>query len=439
MPNGSTDSDSTESDYPSRADNPFDGRKSEAEAQAEQAAPAQNGEQRETPDSTGNAQRAEPADSASDSSDREGAPSRGPEADSTAERPTEGDDPPENGEVDGQPSSEEDSPSEDAGTEAEGDAEDPPAEGADDPSEESDQPPFQYHGTEPEDEEHEDYVFISEVDPDQRYETVEDLVNGVENHIENSQRNYERAERFQERLTEVQSKMEGEVAELKAENALFRERLGDDDLVDMLADKHMPEKFQGLRRDEVADAEREEYLEARGAAKKAARDELEEMEQVREERQEQARERRENLNERVEEATEFLESVDVETLGLGDAENGEAIAAEAVNRLTNGDPGDENARTPFDLAHTLYWLPDVLPDEVDFGHEEAERAARMLAENAVRDEARRVREEKRQSRADKIRRVGDRRGTEKSGEEKPEKATETSAGREPKMEGNPFR
>lgn len=446
MPNGNAESDSTDSDYPSRADQPFQGRKSEAEAQA-------NGEQRGGSDSTGE-ESAEPATSASGPSTQEGAPTRGSDADSTTAEPTDGDEAPQNGEVTGaaRENGEAQAEREDTGTDAPQDAseEDPagepaPEEGGEaeptgeDPSEDGAQEerPFQYHGTEPEDEEYEDFVFISEVDPDQRYETVEDLVNGVENHIEHVNRQNQRVERLQSRLTEVQSEMEGEVAELKAENALYRDRLGDEELVDMIAENHMPEKFQGLREDEVSEAEREEYLEARGAAKQKAREDLQEMEETREERQERARERRENIESRVEEATEFLDRIDTEALGLDDAENGEAIAAEAVSRLTNGDPED-GGMTPMDLAHTIYYLPDMLPEEINFSHEDAETAAELVAINAVRDEARRIREERRSSRADKIRRMGSRRG-EENGEAQPEKATETSSGREPKMTGNPFR
>jgi hypothetical protein len=282
--------------------------------------------------------------------------------------------------------------------------------------------PFKYHGTEPEDEEHEDFVFISETDPDQRYETVEDLVHGVENQIEHINRQHQQIDSLQEQLANARAEQEGEVAEMRAKLNLYEDKLGTDQVTEALAERHMPEKFQGLSEEDVPADQQKEFLRAQWEAERQAEQELEEAESKREAAQQKAEERQERIQGAIQEANQFLEGVDHERLGLGQDE-AERYATEALSELT---PEDAEVNH-FDLAHQLLVMPTVLPDEVDFGEKEARLAAEGLIDT-VAAKAKELKREEMQSRTDKIKRKQSR---GRSRADNPEPAKQGSARREP--------
>lgn len=418
MPTGRSESDTTESDYPSDGKNPFEGRgpSSEESVNGQAGGDPQHTEQADT---TAEDPRAEPADDSPAPSEPEGTPDAGNEADTTAQEPTSGEETPteeipEDGDVD-------DSTEE---VEASREDTDAPSEDAE-PEEDELQVPFQYHGTEPDDEEHEDYVFISGVDPDQRYETVEDFVNSHEELLEHQSRQHEQIERLQSTLAEERASKEGDRAEMETKLSLYEETLGEDQIVEVMAERHMPEKFQGLNKEDVPADQQEEYIRARTKAEIQAEQELEEAEEARTQAQETAQERQERVQARIDEATERLEQVDHERLGLGE-EEAEKYAAQALAEMSP-EGSDKNA---FDVAHQVYALNELLPDSVQFGESDAELAFDLLID-AVGAKAQQLKQQEMESRASKIRKKQQPRSQSRA---TPEPASEGSARREP---GNP--
>lgn len=417
MPTGNDSSDTTEPEFPSDGTNPFEGKSpSPAESNAPSEGGAEGGQQRaEQPDTTGGDTGAEPAKGAQAQSESEAQPSVGNEADTTAEEPTPGDEARRDGEsTDSRP---EEGDADEADTEA---AEDAP-EG--EPEEEAGlDVPFKYHGTEPGGEEYEDYVFISEVDPDQRYEDVEDLVNGVENQIQHIDRQHNQIQTLQSQLAEARAGQEGEVAEMRAKLSIYEDELGEDRIVEALADRHMPDKFQGLSKEEVPADEQEEYIRARTKAEIQAEDELEEAEAARTEAQEEAKSRQERVQGAIEEANDFLERLDHEDLGL-EQEEAERYAAEALSQMAP----EDTEMNHLDLAHRVLVMPELLPDAADFSKEEARLVADGLVE-AVGAKARELKRQEMQSRTSKIRTKQSR---SRSRADDPEPSSSESARRQP--------
>lgn len=430
MPTGNDSSDTTEPEFPSDGTNPFEGKSpSPAESNSspqEGSSGAEGGQQRaEQPDTTGGDTGAEPAKGAQPQSESEAQPSVGDEADTTVEEPTPGDEARRDGEsTDSRP---EDSGADEADTEA---AEDEAAESEADedtpegePEEEADlDVPFQYHGTEPDGEEYEDFVFISEVDPDQRYEDVEDLVNGVENQIQHIDRQHNQIQTLQSQLAEARAEQEGEVAEMRAKLSIYEDELGEDQIVEALADRHMPDKFQGLSKEEVPADEQEEYIRARTKAEIQAEDELEEAEAARTEAQEEAKSRQERVQGAIEEANDFLERLDHEDLGL-EQEEAERYAAEALSQMAP----EDTEMNHLDLAHRVLVMPELLPEAADFSKEEAQLVADGLVE-AVGATARELKRQEMQSRTSKIQTKQSR---SRSRADDPEPASSESARRQP--------
>jgi hypothetical protein len=417
MPTGNEGSDTTESEFPSDGTNPFKGK---SPSPTETNGQLDEGSQRaEQADTTAGDTGAEPAEGAQDTPDPEAQPTVGETADTTAEEPTQGEEPRAESE-EGAP--EEDVSEEDAPTGTQDDSEPSAEDAPEDGTDEEMDVPFKYHGTEPEEEKYEDYVFISEVDPDQRYEDVESFVNAHENLLQHSERKHEQVQSLQEQLADARAEQEGEVAEMRAKLNLYEEKLGTDQVTEALAERHMPEKFQGLSEEDVPADQQKEFLRAKWEAERKAEGELEEAEEKRTRAQEQAQKRQKRVQERIQQANEFLEGVDHERLGLGQ-EEAERYATEALSELT---PEDAEVNH-FDLAHQMLVMPELLPDEVDFGEREAQLAAEGLID-AVGAKAKELKREEMQSRTDKIQRKQSR---SRSRADNPEPATQESARREP--------
>lgn len=429
-------SDTTESSqYPSDGTNSFvDKSPSPAEKAGEDA-------QSSGADTTAESQETEPVDPDRRSSTSEGPPGVDDSTDTTQEESKPSEDAPEadsepEGEVTGDELSAQDdpsSPSEDETRATEG--EDAPEGRSDESGEaspdESQGPVVQYHGTEPDGDEYEDYAFISGVDPDQRYETVEDMVNGHEELIQHSHRQRDQIESLQEKVTDLQATKEGEVEEMRAKLSVYEDQLGEDQIVDALAERHMPEEYQGLSREDVSSENEEEYLRAKWEAERKAEEELEEAQAAREEAESKAIERQERYQERVDNATEWLQSVDHERLGVDPKD--EEYVREAIADLTPDEMQDE--ANVFDLAHMIRTAPALMPDEANIGPEKADAISEMLVD-AVGAKAREQKRQAMQSRSDKIKKAQSRSGSRAPD---PEPAKQESATREPGRPEQTFR
>lgn len=412
MPESATESDTTGSRYPDEATNAFAGRKSEAERQ-------QEAEQQHSDGDTTPKDSAEPAPSDADSSNQQEAPSDESEADTTADGPAEGDEAPDATDADGEVEAEAD----EAGAESEDTAD---AEGEE--PEDGDELPgdrvWQYHGTEPEDEEYEDYAYISGYDPDQRYQSEEDLVNAHENLLQLKDQQHQQLETLQEQLKNARAEKEGETEELRAKVNLFEEQFEDEELIDMMADRYMPEKFQGLSEDDIAEENLKEFYRARAKAETEAEQEWEKVQSRKEEAADNARDREERLRDRTSDAEEFLESEVDEILDI-EGENSQQYIEEAVSRLT---PDGEEASNPIDLVYKAVVSSVVTPDSnVGFDSEESERIARLAAKGLAA-EAEQIRQEEIQKRSERVKKKS-RSATRGSSGPTPEKATESSSKR----------
>lgn len=431
-----------DSAYPRDGQNQFVGKS---------ASPAETvGEQQSQPADTTEETGTEPAEPERSTSDSDGPPGVDDVGDTTSAESTpstdqlsgSGDEPEAgDGDVteatgesqpDQPPSEDTDAPTDGAETSQDETAGDEPS-GEGSPDEEAAEgPAFQYHGTEPESEEHEDYAYISGVDPDQRYETVEDLVHSHEELLQHTDRQQDQVQRLQEKVTDLQATKEGELEEAKAKLSLYEEQLGEDQIVDALAERHMPEEFQGLTREDVPADQEEEFLRARWEAEKQAEEQLEEAQAAKEEAEETARERRQRLKSRADEAADFLESVGYEDLGV-DAKD-EPYVKEAVADLTPD--GMEEEKNVFDIAYDIYTMAELVPDEFGVGSQEAEAAAEYLVE-LVGHKARAKKRQEMESRAEKIQTQSG--GPSASRASEPEPAQQESATREVKSPETTFR
>lgn len=416
MPTGARGSDTTGSQFPD-GQQPFKGREASPEEKV-----GEDVQQRDTSDTTEDS-RAEPADAESDESESGWQPDVGEEADTTAEEPTAGetDAGDEASDVDGEAEREPEPSREDEDVPSE----DPEGETGEDEMD----VPFKYHGTEPDNEEHEDYVFISGVDPDQRYEDTEDLIHAHENLLEHQERQHEQIQNLQDTLANERAEKEGDMAEMKAKLNVLEENLDEDDLTAMLADRYMPEEFQGMSKDDVPASQQEEFIRARTKAELKAEEELEQTQSARQEAQETAQERQERIQHRIDEATQRLDEVDAGRLGLSDQE-AEKYVPEALSEMSP-EGSEKNA---FDVAHRLYAMNELVPDEVGFSDQDAEMAFDLLID-AVGARARQLKQEEMQSRSEKIQKKQSRSQSRAT----PEPATGESASREPGRPTETFR
>jgi len=359
------------------------------------------------------------AQSGSGSSDPNAEPSRDSDADTTAGEETVGeqalsDDVSESEEADASGDSEAERP-EDTSGDVDSDSEEAPTD---------DGPPVKYHGTEPEDEEYEDYVFISEVDPNQRYETVEDWVNSHEELLQHTDRQQGAIERLQNKVTTLQAEQEGKRAELEKKVSMYEDHLSEDQLADALADQYMPEEFQGLQKEDVPAERQEEYIKAKAKAEMKAEEELEATEEARASATEQAKEKRQRIQDRGESAQEFLESVTMEDLGLDGQD--EPYVREALSELTvEGEQGERNA---FDVAYFMEIMKEFVPEELNIGEQDLDMVQTALVDH-VGALARQKKREAAQNRADKVQRRQE--PTQASRASTPEPASQESAGRKP--------
>ena len=434
MATSATGSDTTESDvYPSDGKNTFKGKSPSSAEKAEEDAQPQS--------DTTDGNEAEPVDPDRRSSTSEGARGSDDATDTTEaeSRPGEDASPEEGDGVMGQDLSEqggephgEDDASRDGepdGT-AESDATGEEAEG--ESPEAPDGPVVQYHGTEPEDGDYEDYAFISGVDPDQRYETVEDMVNGHEELIQHSHRQRDQIGTLQEKMADLQAAREGEVEEMRTKLSIYEEQLGEDEILGAIAQRHMPEEFQGLSREDVEADREEEFLRAKWKAEEDAKEELEKIESAREEAQSSARERQEEYRQRAEDAQEWLETVDHDRLGVSQSD--EEYVREAIGELTPEEmQGQANV---FDLAHQIRTIPALMPDEAGLGAEKANAISEMLIE-AVGAKARERKRDAMKSRSEKITKKAQSRSGSRAPD--PEPAQQETATRTPGRAEETFR
>lgn len=307
-------------------------------------------------------------------------------------------------------------PAAEDGSEPDGDAESEAAEAGEGPEmdeagEEAElEKPFQYIGPDEEelDDEVGDYVFVSEVDPSQRYETVDDLVAGYENLLEHRNRVSRERDQLQERTQNLQTDLEKQTKELEAEVSAFREAVGDEALKDVLKDQHMPDEFQGLSEEDITDHDRlREYIRAEQEAENQAEQEIERMNERVNQEVEQTEEFRERFRNRTEEADAFVDSIGHEDLGLQSQQEAETIVPEVVSEME-----EEMGVNPVDLIFNVKagvyedFVPSV-PSEDGEGEEplvsadEADRAAELMVDG-LRQRVQEKKQEKYESRTSRV-------------------------------------
>lgn len=213
-------------------------------------------------------------------------------------------------------------------------------------------PPIQYLGI-PEEEipEHQkDFAFISAVDPNTRLETVEDVFDSYERLIDYKGRLKSQNQNLQAELARVKQVQDGTVEELRTKLNLYEEQLGEQDLVSVLKQKHMPDKFQGLSEDDLTDPDQQrEFYRAEAEAKVKAEQELAERDAKLQKRRQREDERAQEIKDNAKKATEYLAEIDHERLGVPEdvlMEGG--LARDIIQQASPGE--DQNV---FHVAHAL--------------------------------------------------------------------------------------
>jgi hypothetical protein len=229
-------------------------------------------------------------------------------------------------------------------------------EGPDSGDEEADEggntPHIQYLGVDEEEipEHQRHYAFISAEDPNTRLETVEDVFNAYENLIGYKKRLKSQNKNLQSEMARLKQVSDGTMEELRTKINLYESELGEKDLAEMAAKKHMPEKFQGLSEEDINDPdELREFYRAEAKAKVKAEQEIEKREAKLKAKRKKEEDRAEEIADNASMASDYLEGIDHERLGVPEEAIMEGgIADEVIKSATVGE--DE---TIFHVAHGL--------------------------------------------------------------------------------------
>jgi len=188
--------------------------------------------------------------------------------------------------------------------------------------EEGDQPegreqekPFHYNGLSEEEAENfdgdpDEYVFISGVDDGETaYKEVPDMVEGFEKLQQHRQRLEQENSDYKSRMAEMKAEKEKTVEELRAKVNVFQDAYGDN-LAEVLAERHMPEEFQGKTEEDFEDVDTlTDFKAARQRAIEKAEDEVEDMQSEAEEAGDEAKQRQEALEKARDEAVSWVDDI----------------------------------------------------------------------------------------------------------------------------------
>jgi len=220
-----------------------------------------------------------------------------------------------------------------------------------------DSAPFRYIGPKDFDEDEEEYVFVSAVDPKTRYKDVPSLVEGVENQIRHIRQIQSENQDYKQRLVEAQSQKASTEEELQSKVAFYEDHLGDD-LEQVLTSRYMeteyPE-FAGLDRSDIEDPDDlVRYGEARAMARQKAENQIAEREKQMEDRRKEREKREEERLNRINAAKDWVEDVRANKSDRFDLpeEDVQTLLPEVMDEMqtTIEGPNGEVAVDPFFLA-----------------------------------------------------------------------------------------